>query len=187
MMTQPAIEPTEESLVIAARDNDRKAQYELYNRYARAMFNIACRMMNKREEAEDILQESFVSAFQNMRNYRFDSTFGAWLKRIVINQCINALKKKQLALAELDESRVEEVEDSTEEEAIDSYKLDKVRKAISRLPDGYRTVLTLYLIEGYDHQEIAEILSLSESTSKTQYFRAKKRLKTLLKEDQYEG
>lgn len=145
------------------------------------MFNVAYRIVNNTEEAEDVLQEAFVSAFKNLDSYRGDSTFGAWLKRIVINRAINCLKKKRMERLPEDEHW-----DVKEEEAVDEFEnfpftVEQVRGAIEKLPDGYRAVLSLYLLEGYDHGEIGEIMGITESTSKSQFNRSKKKLKELLK------
>lgn len=139
-------------------------------------------MMNNREDAEDILQEAFTECFANIVSFRFESTFGAWLKSIVINRCINQIKKRKPDLV-FDDTLPDypDVSDNIEEAELD-YK--KVAKAIENLPDGYRVVLNLYLLEGYDHSEISQILGISESTSKTQYMRAREKLRKTLK---YEG
>lgn len=146
------------------------------------MYNIGYRIVNDQDEAEDVLQEAFISAFNSLDNYRGDSTFGAWLKRIVINKAINQLNKRKL-----DRMPEDETFDVKEEEEVDvlegfPFTVEKVRDAIEKLPDGYRSVLSLYLMEGYDHGEIAEILRITESTSKSQFNRAKKKLKELLEE-----
>jgi RNA polymerase sigma-70 factor (ECF subfamily) len=143
------------------------------------MYNLAFRMMNNREDAEDILQETFIECFRNLGSYRFESTFGAWLKSILINKCINQIKKKKIELVFVDNLPTDVSEH--EEEMI--YDTKKIFKGIEQLPDGYRIILTLYLLEGYDHTEISQILGISESTSKSQYSRAKEKLrKTLLKD-----
>jgi len=144
------------------------------------MYNVGYRIVNNAEEAEDVLQDAFISAFNNLENYRGDSTFGAWLKRIVINKAINYLNKKKPERMPEDDRW-----DVVEEEPVDvldgfPFTVEKVRAAMERLPDGYRSVLSLYLLEGYDHGEIAEILGITESTSKSQFNRAKKKLKELL-------
>ena len=136
--------------------------------------------MNSAEEAEDILQESFISAFKNISNYRGDSTFGSWLKRIVINNSINVLRKNKLEFAEEEEKLPDIVDDSDEQ--ISDLTIDQIRSAIEVLPDGFRAVLSLYLLEGYDHKEIGEILGISESTSKSQFNRSKRKLREILKE-----
>lgn len=144
------------------------------------MYNVGYRIVNNEEEAEDVLQEAFISAFRNLEFYRGDATFGAWLKRIVVNKAINYLKKRQL-----DRLPEDDRFDVREEEVVDDldhfpYSVGQVRAAIERLPDGYRAVLSLYLLEGYDHGEIGEILGISESTSKSQFNRSKKKLKAIL-------
>ena len=154
------------------------AQFTLYSQYSKAMYNLAFRMMNNREDAEDILQETFIECFRNLGTYRFESTFGAWLKSILINRCINQIRKKKIDLILVDNLPTDVAE--YEEEMI--YDTKKIFKEIEQLPDGYRIILTLYLLEGYDHTEISQILGISESTSKSQYHRAKEKLrKTLLK------
>lgn len=141
------------------------------------MYNVAHRILNNREDAEDILQEAFVECFRNIDSFRFESTFGAWLKKIIINKCINQLKKKKIDLTLCETLPVTFYEED-EEEAI--YDTEKIFKGIEKLPDGYRVVLTLFLLEGYDHAEISQILEISESTSKSQYSRAKEKLRNIL-------
>lgn len=170
------------SVIDACKKGDTIAQYTLYNQYSKAMYNLAYRMMNNREDAEDILQESFADAFRKLASFRFESSFGAWLKTIIINRSINKLKKKK---TELFTNYLPDKEAYDQADTDDSFKGDakKVFKAIEKLPNGYRIVFTLYLLEGYDHSEIAQILRISESTSKTQYLRAKMKLKQLLAEE----
>ena len=167
-----------ETLIEECRRGDRSAQFRLYNQYSKAMYNLAYRMMNNREEAEDMLQEAFVECFRNIKGFRFESTFGAWLKRIVVNKCLNNLKRKKIDLTLCDTLPVNVYEE--EEEQIPDN--SAIFRGIEMLPDGYRIILTLYLLEGYDHTEIAQILNISESTSKSQYSRARERLRYLLKE-----
>lgn len=140
-------------------------------------------MMNKKEEAEDLLQESFTEAFLNLGTYRYESSFGAWLKRITINKCINSLKKRQAILVP-----VENFPDQheTEDEEIPGLSFDRVQKAMEELPEGYRVIFSLYLLEGYDHTEIAGIMGISEATSKSQYSRAKQRIREIILNQQYE-
>ncbi len=129
-------------------------------------------------EAEDILQESFMDAFRNIHSFENRSSFGAWLKQIVINKSINLLKKKKITLVEAD---TDVPAYDTPDEAYTDWKVQQVKEAIKRLPDGYRTTLTLYLLEGYDHEEIAQIMGVAESTTRTQYIRAKKKLLEIIK------
>ena len=163
-------------LVERSKNGSREAQYQLYKLYSRAMFNICLRMMNTREEAEDMLQESFSEAFHRLGSFRHESTFGAWLKRIVINKCINALKLKKAKLEFFEDmAKFGEIADTKEESS--GLSVEKIRNAMEQLPKGSRLIFSLYLLEGYDHQEISQILEISESNSKTQYMRAKQRLK----------
>jgi len=167
-------------LIELCKVGNEKAQFRLYNLYTKAMYNICFRMMNNREEAEDMLQEAFAETFQKLNTFRYESTFGAWIKRIVVNKCINQLKKKQVEL-ELEENIHDHLE---EEEYVDfeNIKLNvkNVYKAMGNLPAGYRIISSLYILEGYDHQEIAQILGISVSTSKTQFYRAKLKIKEQL-------
>jgi RNA polymerase sigma-70 factor (ECF subfamily) len=163
-------------LIEECRMGSRKAQFRLYDLYSRAMYNLAYRILNNREDAEDILQESFVECFRSLDSFRFDSTFGAWLKKITINKCINQIKKKKIDLTIYE--TLPAIIEEEEEEVI--YDTGKIFKSIEQLPDGYRIILTLYLLEGYDHAEISQILGITESTSKSQYSRAKDKLRNIL-------
>jgi RNA polymerase sigma factor (sigma-70 family) len=163
-------------LIEECRKGNSKAQFTLYNQYSKAMYNLAYRILNNREDAEDILQETFVECFRNLSSFRFESTFGAWLKKILVNKCINQLKKKKIDMT-LCENLPENIH---EEETEVVYDTGKIFKGIEMLPDGYRIILTLYLLEGYDHAEISQILGITESTSKSQYSRAKEKLRNLL-------
>jgi RNA polymerase sigma-70 factor (ECF subfamily) len=167
------------ALIDECRRGNRKAQFRLYELYSRAMYNTAYRILNNREEAEDMLQEAFTECFRNISSYRSDSTFGAWLKKIVVNRCINRLRKRETELVYIDDYMP--VEQAVEEEPATAWPEPSViTKAVEQLPDGYRTVFSLYLLEGYDHSEISQIMNISESTSKSQYLRAKEKLKKIL-------
>jgi RNA polymerase sigma factor (sigma-70 family) len=163
-------------IIEECRKGSSKAQYMLYNQYSKAMYNLAYRILNNREDAEDILQEVFVDCFRNISSFRFESTFGAWLKKILVNRCINHIKKKRIDLTLCETLPVIVYEE--EEEVV--YDTGKIFKGIEKLPDGYRIILTLYLLEGYDHSEISQILGISESTSKSQFSRAKEKLRNIL-------
>lgn len=172
----------QKQLVEACKAGNRKAYNELYNSYAKAMYNICYRMMNDAEDARDMLQESFVDAFRRLESFRFESTFGAWLKKIVINKCINALEKRKINW--VDEEISDETVHMAETETIDETELqlsvERVKKAMNCLPEGARVIFSLYLLEGYDHTEISEILHITESTSKTQFMRARQMVKEIL-------
>lgn len=138
-------------------------------------------MMNNREEAEDMLQDAFTQAFMKLESFRWESSFGSWLKRIVVNTCLNAINKKKVELTYCEEiyhyDYVEEDEESDVE-----FTVANVTKAMEMLPEGGRMVFSLYLLEGYDHTEIAQIMNITESTSKSQFMRAKRRIIEVLKE-----
>ena len=153
----------------------------LYERYSKAMYNTALRITNNRADAEDMLQESFIDAFVQIRSFENKATFGAWLKQIVVFKSIALLKKRRLSFTDLEK----ETEELTEENIVDeneiAFTVENIKKAMSQLPDGYRTVLSLYLLEGYDHEEIAHILKITENTSRSQLLRAKRKLIEILK------
>lgn len=175
-----------DSLIGECRRGSRKAQFRIYELYSKAMFNVAYRIVNNREEAEDVLQEAFTDCFRSISTFRSDSTFGAWLKTIVINKCINRLRKREADLLYIDDYKVFE---RPEEEPPPPVWPDPgtIARAVEKLPDGYRVVLSLYLLEGYDHAEISQIMNISESTSKTQYLRAKDKLRKILLTTQRDG
>jgi RNA polymerase sigma factor (sigma-70 family) len=168
-----------EELIHRCRGGDQEAHFKLYKLYSKAMYNVGYRITRSEEDAEDVLQEAFISAFRNLNNYRGESTFGSWIKRIVVNKAINLLKKRKLELVQEGEDFDAPIEEP-DEEYLPELSVAKVKQCIEMLPDGYRSVLSLYLIEGYDHQEIAEIMGITESTSKSQLNRAKSKLKELL-------
>jgi len=172
---------THREIVEACKSGDRQAQFELYRLYSKAMYNVCLRMVRSELDAEDLLQNSFLDVYSKLDSFMYQSSVGAWMKRIVINNCINFLKKRKLDLVNLDD-RFHHIEEP-EVQMVD-YKNDvaRVNKAMMQLPDGYRVVFTMYLIEGYDHKEIGQILNVTEATSKSQYSRAKKKLKHILSE-----
>jgi RNA polymerase sigma factor (sigma-70 family) len=169
-----------DKLIIRCREGDRQAYHQLYKLYSRAMYNVGYRIVNDADEAKDVLQEAFISAFNSLETYRGDSAFGAWLKRIVVNKAINLVRRRRFErIPETAGFDVKDVEMVDELEGF-PFTVEKVKKAIQQLPDGYRVVLSMYLLEGYDHSEIGEVLGISESTSKSQFNRSKKKLKEIL-------
>ncbi len=151
-------------------NGDMQAQFILYKKYSKAMYNIAIRILNNRMDTEDILQESFITAFSRLGELNNEKALGGWLKRIVINNCISHLRRNRI--------NFEDIEDYKLESDDDNFEIDNtvepaiIHKAIKELPDGCRTVLVMYALENYMHREIAEMLGISISTSKTQYRRA---------------
>ncbi len=169
-------------IIEKCKQNNRKAQLQLYNQYCDGMFVVAKRFVKDTLEAEDIVQEAFIKAFAKLHQYKAEVTFGAWLKRIVINKSIDLLKSKKQQMLELDEVHLKVVDSSYEDEWLvdDAITLDEVKDAISKLSDKYKYVVMMFLVEGYDHQEIAEVLNISEVASRTQLSRGKAKLKELL-------
>lgn len=169
------------NLVVECKQGSKKACYELYRLYSKAMLNVAFRIVGDIAEAEDVLQEAFVDAFAKLKDFRQDTTFGLWLKQIVVNRSINLLRKRKLELVELEDGHLENIADdeSWDDEDV-QYQVARVKEGMSQLPDGYRVVLSLYLLEGYDHEEIGQILNISENTSRTQFLRAKRKLIEIL-------
>lgn len=179
--------PSADILVKQCIAGDKSAYRLLYERYSKAMYNTALRITANRADAEDILQESFTDAFLQLRSFENKATFGAWLKQIVVFKSIALLKKRRLVFSDLEKETEEFVQPDIPDESEIEYSVAGIKKAISELPDGYRAVLSLYLLEGYDHEEIADILEISQSTVRTQYKRGKQRLlQSLKKEDVHE-
>ena len=167
-----------QDLIDGCKTGDQKAQFQIYKLYYKAMFNTSLRIVNDTMEAEDIMQESFLAAFEKIDTYSGTVSFGAWLKKIVVNRSLDALNKKKAVFEDIDSHtgiRDERDDDAARYEEID-MRVEEVKEAIERLPDGYRVILSLYLLEGYDHDEIAEILSINSSTSRSQLSRAKQKL-----------
>ncbi len=170
-----------QELIDACFENNQKAQFDIYKLYYKAMYNCAFRIINNQMEAEDVMQEAFLDAFRKINQYDGTATFGAWLKRIVINKSIDSLKKsKNMESLETVEKEITELDDEDYLEVI-SYKIDEIQKCMDELPEAYKIVLSLYLIEGYDHQEIAEIMDISYNATRTKYSRARQKLLLLLK------
>jgi RNA polymerase sigma factor (sigma-70 family) len=168
-------------LIEQCKNGSVKAEYEIYKLYSKAMYNTCMRLLNNREDAEDILQEVFIYAFNKLKNFRFEASFGSWLKQITVNSCINKLKKKSVLLTYPDDFNAIETGFENENDIQIEYEAKKILRAAEKLPEGFRVVFSLYLLEGYDHAEISQILGIAESTSKTQYMRAKLKIKELLK------
>jgi RNA polymerase sigma-70 factor (ECF subfamily) len=146
------------------------------------MLNIAFRVLGDIAEAEDVLQDSFLDAFNKIKDFRQETTFGLWLKQIVVSKSINLLRKRRIEWTELEDGMLENIpEEQPEDNENTQLKVAQVKEAIKELPEGYRVVLSLYLLEGYDHEEIGQILNITENTSRTQFLRAKRKLIELLR------
>ncbi|WP_349353056.1 MULTISPECIES: sigma-70 family RNA polymerase sigma factor [unclassified Flagellimonas] len=157
---------------------------KLYRQYCDGMFCVAMRFLKNPDDAEDVLQDSFIKAFQRIEQFKGDVTFGAWLKRIVVNGSIDFLKSKHQRTVELNENymQVAADDDWSVEEGIS---MDQVKEAIDELAPKYKYVVQLFLVEGYDHSEISEILDITETTSRTRLLRGKAQLKEKLKDLAY--
>ncbi len=174
---EPTVKNIHEDLIRGCRVNDRKAQVQVYKLYYKAMYNTALRILNNAVEAEDVMQESFLEAFRKIETYREESSFGTWLKRIVINKSVDSFRKSRdlVSLDEYDTEVQEQMEDENYIQVL-STRVEEIRKAIHALPDNHRVILSLFLLEGYDHEEIAQILNISYGLSRTRYSRARKKL-----------
>ncbi len=168
------------------KQNDRRAQLQLYRKYCDGMYYVAFRFLKNSFEAEEAMQEGFVKAFAKLHQFNGEVTFGAWLKRIVINKSIDMLKAKKLELVAINEQVLGTVDELNDWSVDDGITLDQIKEAIEELPERYRYAVMLFLIEGYDHQEISEILEITEVASRTLVHRGKKKLQEKLKH-QYHG
>ncbi len=174
-----------DDLVARCKQGDMQSFRALYQRYAKAMFNTSLRIVNNASDAEDVLQESFISAFSHIGDFDYSSAFGAWLKRIVINKSISLLRKRKLLTVDIEGTAVAETADSpgySEEET--DLQVERIKIAISKLPNGYRTVLTLVLFEDYSYEEAGKLLNITTTTARTQYHRARQKLGQILKTEE---
>ena len=169
-------------VIDACKNNDAKAQMQLYDLYCDAMYTVALRYVKDSFTAEDVMQEAFIKAFKSMDSYKEEVTFGAWLKRIVINQSIDYLKKRKLELISINEETTTLVDDDHDNWNVAStISYQDIVNCIQQLKEKYRIVLTLFLLEGYDHGEISQILGISEVSSRTHLLRGKKQVQEQLK------
>lgn len=170
---------SESDLIEGCRRGDRKMQHELYNRFAPKMFGVCLRYAGNTEEAEDILQEGFIKVFNKMNSYRGEGSFEGWIRRIFVNTAIEHFRKKIYL------QPITETEENTVEgkylSVLDNLAEKDIIQLVQQLSPGYRTVFNMYVVEGYSHKQIAEMLGISEGTSKSQLSRAKAILQELVK------
>jgi RNA polymerase sigma factor (sigma-70 family) len=166
-----------QEIIDQCRQGSQKAQFQLYKLYYKPMYSVCLRIVNDTMEAEDVMQEAFLSAFKKIDSYKGEVSFGAWLKKIVVNRSLDYLKKRKVQFEEVNERTAQISDYQMETKEVD---VQRIKNAVQELPDGYRIVLSLYLIEGYDHEEISQILGISNSSSRTQLLRAKNKLKMIL-------
>lgn len=176
---------TQETLIDMCKNGDPNAYTGLYNQYAKYVYNAICRYVEHTAEAEDILQETFVDAYRNINSLNNPDHFGGWVKRIAINKAINWLQRRRLILIEFEPEKATIADEFVDEDDFE-YTMSKVSEAIEALPLTYKTVFQLYAIENIPQQEIAQLLGMTHTGVRTQYFRAKNRLLETLKEGQYE-
>ena len=177
-----ALKQDELQLVKGCLNNKRKAQRQLYEHYKVAMFRLCQRYAKDRQEAEDILQEGFIKVFKDLKNYRGDGALGGWIRRVIVNVALQHIRKQKHRLTTVDVNYLpEQAEEDTYDYEETVSRAKELTKFLQQLPTGYRTVFNLYVLESYTHKEIAEALSISVSTSKTQLFKAKAMLRKMLK------
>lgn len=181
MILEQSVKNIHEDLIRGCRENDPRAQVQVYKLYYKSMFNTALRIVNDPAVAEDIMQETFLEAFRQIDTYREESSFGAWLKRITVNKSIDEFRKTRdiVSIDQMD-TEVADADDDENYLQVLSTRVEEIRKAIHALPDNFRVILSLHLLEGYDHEEITQVLGISYSLSRTRYSRAKKKLLELI-------
>ncbi len=170
-----------QDLIDKCRLNDKKAQFEIYKLYYKAMYNTSLRILNNKAEAEDIMQDSFLDAFRKLNAFKGDGNFGGWLRRIVVNNSLDVLKKRKETLS-FEENKLEFVDEKDDYIESVEYQVEEIKKGLKLLPEEHRMVISLFLFEGYDHDEIAQILDISNNASRTRFSRAKGKLLKILSE-----
>ena len=172
-----------QGLIDACKRNDSKAQLKIYKLYYKAMYNTSLRITNNKTTAEDVMQEAFLDAFRKIDTYTGNASFGSWLKKIVINKSINEIRKYKETIS-IDENEIDLLDFTENNLSILSEKVETIKNAIFNLPANNRIILSLYLLEGYDHEEISEILNISYNATRTRYSRAKSKLLRIINNNQ---
>lgn len=162
-------------LIKKCRKGDQRSQMQIYKLYYKAMFNTSLRIVGNKSDAEDIMQDSFIDAFQKIDQYGEDGSFGGWLKRIIVNNSLDHLHKNKNETELKDHMEV--VESENESDDMNKIRLVDIKEALKKIKEEYRVIISLYLFDGYDHEEISEILNISYNLSRTRYSRARKKLK----------
>ena len=171
----------DQHIIKGCKKGDAKAQAELYHRYKAQLFGVCLRYAAGRQEAEDLLQDGFIQIFKDLYQYRPTGSFPGWLRKVVVNVALQHLRKKKNLFATVELDRIAN-QHETEEDLFSSFRAKALLKMVQQLPEGYRAVFNLYVIEGYSHKEIAKQLGINESTSKSQLSRAKAMLRKLLEQ-----
>lgn len=168
-------------LIEACVKGDRLAQRNLYDIFSKRMYVVCLRYTKSQQEAEDVLQDSFIKIFKNLKGYRGDSRLDYWIKRIVVNTALNSQRKKLYMYPMVDIDDIKN--DFDHSKVLGSFQMEELLNMIRELPTGCRTVFNMFAIEGYSHKEIAEMLEVSEGTSKSQFSRARKLLQAKIAEE----
>jgi RNA polymerase sigma factor (sigma-70 family) len=180
-MAEGSYQNIHQHLIDGCKRGESRAQFDIYQLYYKAMYNTCLRLVGNETEAEDIMQESFFKAFDKIGSYRNEVSFGAWLKRIVVNSSLDFLKKKKLNLIPIDRA-YDLSENDSEEDQIIPESVEQIKRAIALLPEGYKVIVNLVMVEGYSHDEVAVMLGITASTSRSQLVRAKRKLIEMLNE-----
>ena len=168
------------SLIKACSNGDNKAFRKIYEIHSGTMYSICLRYINNEDEAKDALQEGFIKVFKNISKFKFTGSFEGWMKRIFVNSSIELIRKRKMHL-DVSELNSNELPLTAKIET-GSMDAEKMMTLVQQLPEGYRTVFNMFIVDGYSHKEISDYLEISESTSKTQLFKARKQLQEWLKD-----
>jgi RNA polymerase sigma factor (sigma-70 family) len=168
----------EDQLIALCKKQDRLGQKLLYEKFAPMMFGVCKRYVKSREDAEDLLVDGFYKVFANMESFQGLGSFEGWIRRIIVNECLMFLRKRQLLKSDIEIGNLVEI--SNYQTVEQDLAANDILRLLEHLPTGYRTVFNLYVIEGYKHKEIAELLGISINTSKSQLILAKERMQALL-------
>jgi len=169
----------EANILVRVKNQDRRAQQALYDKYAPLFYSICMRYLKQPMDAEDVMIESFYKIFNKIGQFNNQGSFEGWMKRIVVNESLMHIRKKKNLNLHIE---IEKAYDAKEDAvALDNLQYEELLTLLEELPDGYRTIFNLYIIEGYKHREIADLLGISINTSKSQLILAKKRLREIYK------
>lgn len=161
---------------------DQKAQFEIYKLYYKGMYNVSLRIVGNPEEAEDVMQEAFLKAFDKLGSYRGEVSFAAWLKKIVVNQSLDQLRKRKEQLVIMEENQIPDMVDEGSTQDM-KWEVAHIKGAVDKLAPRYKTILSLFLFEGYDHQEISSLLKISYAAARTTYHRARQKLLETIRQE----
>ena len=174
--------PDDQIIIQGCLKGNRQAQSDLYQKYKSMLFGVCLRYASNHEEAEDILQDGFIAIYRDLYQYRPVGALGAWLRKVMVNTALQHLRKKKKMFSQVSLEKVYHLEDR-DTDIFGQFRAKALVGMLQQLPDGYRTVFNMYVVEGYSHKEIAEQLNISESTSKSQLSRAKASLREKLEKE----